>query len=370
MEPLAVMIKPASGFCNMKCAYCFYRDEMKKRERGYLGFMSEETLKNVIRKTLPRAKESIYYIFQGGEPTLRGIGFFQKALEYQKQYNKNHVMIYNSIQTNGYCIDEEWCRFLAGNKFLTGLSLDGIRETHDACRRGADGEGSFKNVLRTADLFDKYGVMYNILTVVTGFVAENPEKIYGFYKNRGWRHQQYIACMEPLVPEGDGYGLTPELYGEFLIKLFYLFLSDWERGRAPFIRQFENYIQKLLGLIPEACEHAGKCGRQYAVEADGTVYPCDFYMTDPYCLGNFNRDNLKSIDERRREILFLEESEKISAECRRCQYFFLCRSGCQRNRRYERETDGYKDRFCKAYKMFFDRCLEDMKRICKEISVK
>ena len=52
MPPISVLIKPSSGMCNMKCDYCFYCDEMKKRMRESYGFMTEQTLKNVIRKTM------------------------------------------------------------------------------------------------------------------------------------------------------------------------------------------------------------------------------------------------------------------------------------------------------------------------------
>lgn len=364
MSPLAVMLKPASGMCNMKCDYCFYCDEMEKRRQASYGFMTEETLKNIIRKTLAGAKDSVYYIFQGGEPTLRGIEFFEKFMEYEKQYNKNHVPVFHSIQTNGYCMDEKWCGFFAKNGFLVGLSVDGVRQTHDLHRRDRNGGDTFEAVLRAARLLDRYGVEYNILTVVTEAVAQNVEAVYGFYKKMGWKYQQYIACMEPMgKDDASVYALSAPLYGQFLVKLFRLWYSDWEKGERIYIREFENYIQKLMGMAPEACAHAGVCSREYAVEADGSVYPCDFYMLDEYYLGNFNCDRLPVIDEKRKEILFLEESEKISETCVRCKYFSLCRSGCRRNRRHEEETDTYINRFCQGFRLFFDNCAEDMKKI-------
>ncbi len=60
----------------------------------------------------------ISYAYQGGEPTLRGLDFFRKAVAYQKQYNKNQIQVHNALQTNGYVIDEEWCRFFKENHFL------------------------------------------------------------------------------------------------------------------------------------------------------------------------------------------------------------------------------------------------------------
>ena len=93
MPAISVLMKPSSSMCNMSCDYCFYCDEAQKRSQESYGFMSEQTLKNVIRKTMLRAEGMISYTFQGGDPTLRGIEFFQKAVAYQKQYNKNAVTV-------------------------------------------------------------------------------------------------------------------------------------------------------------------------------------------------------------------------------------------------------------------------------------
>ena len=205
MKPLVVMIKPASGQCNMKCDYCFYGDEMEHRDQASFGFMTEETLKAVIRKTMLRAEGGIYYVFQGGEPTLRGLPFFHRVMELQRQYNKKGVMVYNSIQTNGYLLDDAWCHFFAENRFLVGISLDGVKRTHDACRHGKEGRPSFDRILGAIRLLEKCGAEYNILTVVTKQVAESIGEIYTFYKKQGFRFQQYIACMDPIAGQKNDY---------------------------------------------------------------------------------------------------------------------------------------------------------------------
>lgn len=135
MKTYSVMIKPASGRCDMRCDYCYYFDETVNRKQPLYGFMSEETLKNVIRKTLLLADKSITYAFQGGEPTLRGLDFFKKAVALEKHYNKNHIAVFNALQTNGYALDEDWCCFFKDNNFLVGVSVDGTKKLHDAHRR-------------------------------------------------------------------------------------------------------------------------------------------------------------------------------------------------------------------------------------------
>lgn len=358
MPAISVLMKPASSLCNMSCDYCFYCDEAEKRTQKSFGFMSEQTLKNVIRKTMLRAEGMISYAYQGGEPTLRGLDFFRQAIAYQKQYNKHHISVHNALQTNGYLIDDKWCEFLKENRFLVGLSLDGTPQIHDSLRRDRKtGGATFAIIMENAKRMDAYGVDYNILTVVTSGIAENVADVYSFYKENGWHYQQYIACLDPLG-ETRGktpHALTPELYGRFLIDLFSLWLADLKKGKQPYIRQFENWMGLSAGYGAEACDQRGTCGIQNVVEADGSVYPCDFYMLDAYRLGNFNEDQLDVIDKRRSEIGFTERSRRLDESCISCKYYRLCRGGCQRNRDIDSATGLYKNYFCPSYKMFFEK---------------
>ena len=270
MPAVSVLMKPASGLCNLSCDYCFYCDEAEKRSQKSFGFMSLQTLKNVIRKTMLRAEGTAGYAFQGGEPSLRGLDFFRQAAAWQKQYNQNHVRVQNAFQTNGYLIDEEWCEFFREHQFLVGLSLDGTPEIHNSLRHDRkSGGATFDRISYSADLMDAYGVDYNILTVVTPAVAKNIADVYSYYKERGWNYQQYIACLDPL---GEKHGqashsLTPEVYGEFLIDLFFLWSRDLKNGKQPYIRQFENWIGLSAGYLAESCDQRGVCGIQNVVEA-------------------------------------------------------------------------------------------------------
>lgn len=370
MPALSILMKPSSSLCNMSCDYCFYCDEAEKRTQSSYGFMSEQTLKNIIRKTMLRSEYMISYAYQGGEPTLRGLDFFKQAVTYQKQYNKNNIQVHNALQTNGYAIDEEWCAFFKEHHFLIGLSVDGTEEIHNSMRHTRSGGDSYARIARSAKLMDEHGVDYNILTVVTPQIAGHVKEIYDSYKARGWNYQQYIACLDPLG-EGHGntpYSLTPEVYGQFLIDLFRLWYADLQKGRQPYIRQFENYVGLAAGYMAESCDQRGTCGIQTVVEADGSVYPCDFYMLDEYCLGNFNTDRLDAIDKKRKEIGFIERSHKLDVACASCPHYRLCRGGCQRNRDYMEDTGLYRNYFCEAYKMFFEACGEKIEKIGEKLA--
>lgn len=367
MPPISVLIKPSSGNCNLRCKYCFYYDTMEKREQASYGFMTEETLEAVIRQVLAYAEGSCTIAYQGGEPTLSGLPFFEKSIEFQKKYNQNHVKIFNAIQTNGYQIDQAWADFFRQNNFLVGVSLDGGPKVHDYYRKTPKGEGSFFQVMKNLELLQKAGVEFNILSVVNAKTAPHIKRNYEFYRKNHLNYLQFIACLDPLgeVPGGKEYSLTPEMYGTFLTQLFDLWYEDLRQNKQPYIRQFENYIALILGQGPESCDMRGICGLQYVVEADGAVYPCDFYVIDQYRLGNFKTDTVEMIDQVREQTCFIVDSQQKEAICTDCKYQSLCRGGCRRNRRAEERHHQY---FCKSYQMFFDACLPRMMGIAKNIS--
>lgn len=396
MPPINVLLKPASGLCNMSCDYCFYRDEAGRREIESYGMMSQTTLKNVIRKTFAHAEGYVSFLYQGGEPTLCGLDFFRAAVEFQKKYNKNGLRVYNSLQTNGLLIDGEWCRFFRQENFLIGLSVDGTEEIHNRYRhKGQDGD-SYQRAVQAAKLFDRYRVEYNVLTVVTRDLAENIEKVYLDYRKKNWMYQQYIICLDELeetciagggeasgeagkpealdgsgarkqvVPQKEAkprrkYSLTAEVYGEFLVRLFRLWYEDYKKGFQPYIREFDNYIRILQGYLPESCAMRGICSVQNVVEANGNVYPCDFYALDEFYMGNYNANSFAEIQDSPAAKAFVEDSRRLPEECAGCEFFRLCKGGCRRNRL--RAGEGCRNQFCESYRIFFRECLGAMREI-------
>ena len=364
-----ILIKPASGLCNMNCEYCFYCDEAQKRSRASYGMMSEETLRRLVKKVMLQAREQVCFAFQGGEPTLRGLDFFKKAVELQQRFNKNNVRVMNTLQTNGFQLDDEWCAFFREHHFLIGVSVDGTRELHDQLRHDRRGGPTYDKIRESIELLDRFQVEYNILTVVTRQTAENIKEIYQDHKKNGWRYQQYIACLDPLweAPGGREYSLTPEIYGRFLTDLFDLWYRDWRRGKAPYIRQIENYIGIFLHCQPESCEQKGFCSVQCVTEADGSVYPCDFYVLDEYRLGNFHTDQIRDFFENPLGRSFVGESLKLPFRCGECKWYFLCRGGCRRNRTVKEEEGAWSNYFCRSYMMFFEKCADRMKEVAEYI---
>lgn len=363
MPPITVMLKPASGLCNMRCRYCFYADEMARRTTESYGIMKLDTLEAIVKRVLAFAQGSCSFAYQGGEPTLAGVEFFKKALEFQKKWNVNRVVIENSLQTNGYTIDEAWASFFAENHFLVGISLDGPKEIHDANRLDAQGKGTYTRVMHAIQLLQKHKVEFNVLTVVTRQAARSTGKIYGFFQRNDLAYQQYIPCLDPMEEGAQTpYSLTANDYEQHLKLLFDQWYQQAIRGNMQYNRYFFNLLAVLNGQMPEACEMRGVCGRQFVVEADGGVYPCDFYMLDEYRLGNLVTDDFETIERRRQELGFLETSVRIKESCRGCKWFVLCRGGCRRNWEPINGNNPH-NVFCSAYQGFLEYALPRLQQL-------
>lgn len=356
MPPISIMMKPASGLCNMNCDYCFYTDEASKRENASYGIMNLTTLEHIIKKTLAFAEENCSILFQGGEPTLAGLDFFKNVIALENKWNVNHVNIQNSIQTNGFLIDDTWAEFLHNHNFLVGLSLDGTKEVHDAYRKDSHNCGTFDKVLHTIELFKKYKVEFNILTVVTKHTTLHIKEIYSFYKDMGFEWQQYIPCLDPLneYDANYDYSLSAADYSIFLKDLFDCWYEEAKSGHLRYVRYFIGLMNLLCRRAPGACEMNGVCSRQFVIEADGSVFPCDFYMLDEWLLGNFNHDSIEDIEKKREELHFIEESTHIDSSCKNCKWVYLCRGGCRRDRIPLESGLPGKNRHCKSFQEFFE----------------
>ncbi len=340
MDNLSLLVKPASGLCSLHCRYCFYRQELASYEELPRKIMSDEIMETLIHKACAEAKYSLSVTFQGGEPTLAGPDYFRRFVSLVREKKDKETEVYYSLQTNGMLLDEEWAAFLRDNEFLVGLSFDGTPKIHDSNR----GRGSAKKVQEAWRLLRKFGVDTNLLCVVTAQAAKAPKQVYHGMKEMGGYCLQFIPCISD--EKGDPWELTPKDYGHFLKETFDCWYEDELSGKAPSIRHLEDYMRIMMGIAPSSCAAMGRCGLYFVVEADGSVYPCDFYVSREYCLGNVCESSFEEMAESERMKAFLTKDVK-SEKCRNCRYFFLCRGGCKRDYR------GMENRYCSSYLEFF-----------------
>jgi len=360
MKNLNLLIKPASGSCNLKCGYCFYADVLSNRHAGNLGMMRRDTAETLISKALKEAKQLLFG-FQGGEPTLWGLDNFRYFTETVDRLNTHGVKIIYTLQTNGTLLNDDWAIFFREHNFLIGLSLDGYRQLHELNR-----PDSYADAMKAAALLKKHGVEFNILSVVTAETANNVDRLYNFYQAQGFPFLQFIPCI-------DAFGsakttLTTPQYARFLKKLFDYWYRDLMAGKGFSVRYFDNLVDMFMGYPPEQCSMNGTCAIQGVVESDGGVYPCDFYVLDQWKLGNVHTDSFEYMTSSEAAKKFIAESRPIPDECAVCRWRKLCNCGCRRDREPLTPGEPSSNRFCQAYQDFFEYSHERFEHICMLLS--
>lgn len=365
MPPLSIMIKPVSSSCNMHCVYCFYADVTSHRKHANYGTMSRDTVENLVRKAFAYAEGSVSFSFQGGEPTLAGTAYFTHFIQTVEKYNQRGLAVQYAIQTNGYHLSEEMLSLFAQYHFLVGVSLDGYAQTHDMLRMDAHGHGTYQQVVHTLQRLKKRHIPYNILCVVTREVAQQVHAVWRSLAPHGYI--QFIPCIDGFDGEKSDYSLTAEAYGEFLVTTFQLYEQAWNCGHSISVRNLDNYMQILLGQTPEMCGMRGRCGLYFLIEADGSVYPCDFYVLDQWRMGSIDRQSFFQLCRSDACQTFQRSSLEVDPTCQACTWFYLCHGGCRRDRESSLDEKLTLNRFCKSYQYFFERCEQPMKQLAEKI---
>lgn len=358
MSQLSVLIKPASSACNMRCAYCFYRDVADHRDQFSYGVMSAETTEAMLKNVFLYATGSVSFTFQGGEPTLAGTSYFVKFHELVKRFNKQNLPVSYSMQTNGLELSEDMVALLAKHRYLLGVSLDGMNKLHDALRKDTSGNPTADRVNNTLQLLDRYGVDYNILCVITRQIAEKGEAVYKYFRGRKLRYLQFIPYVPEFGREEEtyDYSLDNESYAGFLSAVFRLYSRDYLQKNYVSIRQFDNFVRIAAGQRPECCGMDGHCFANLVVESDGSVYPCDFYVLDKWRMGNITTDPIPELLSSPSAKQFVQTSLVVEETCKNCTFLSLCKGGCRRHREKPSGEIGL-NRYCQAYKQFFKRNL-------------
>ena len=367
MKNLNLLIKPASSSCNLRCRYCFYYDVADNREVKNYGIMNDDTLENMVKKVFDDVEHTANFAFQGGEPTMAGIEFFEKFHKLVEKYNTKKIIVNFSLQTNGTLLNKKWLELFKKHNYLIGLSLDGNKEMHDTFRIDSKGEGTFSKVLKAAKMMKKAEVEFNILCVVNKLIAQNGKLVYNFFRNNGFRYYQFIPCLDSLsCSEEKDYTLTAEDYGKFLDETFNLWYEDIMSDKRISVRHFDNYTKIILGEEPEACDMVGHCNMNAVLESDGSMYPCDFYVLDEFKVGNINESTFEELFKSEAEMRFLRTSLVVDEKCKVCRYFKICRGGCRRHKELTAEGN-YENRFCESYKYFFEKNIDKMVKVAEYV---
>jgi len=356
----SILIKPASAVCNLDCSYCFYLDRDADPYKALPARrMTAETLERLVDTYLFYSYPNSVFAFQGGEPTLAGLPFFEKLVELQKQYGRDGQTVSNALQTNGILLDKNWCDLFRSYQWLLGVSLDGPEEMNDRYRFNKEGRGTWKRVMESVGLLQKNGVEFNILCVLSQANVDRPKELYRFYRGLGIDHIQFIPLAE-FDAEGNPmpFTISPEQYGRFLCELFDLWWPDRRKVR---IRLFDNIAEALAGQKPGTCTMHETCDSYVVVEYNGDVYPCDFFVEDGWKLGNVVLDSWPEIARRTRRYSFASKKTLAHPECQVCEYQSICHGGCPKFRHGPHARFEDLDYFCAAYKMIYARGVEPLR---------
>jgi uncharacterized protein len=376
-----VLAKPTGAICNLNCSYCFFLN----KDRLYPGShfrMSDAVLETYIRQLIEYHRSpQVTVSWQGGEPTLMGMDFYRRALDYQRRYKKPGMVFENTLQTNGTLLNDEWCEFLKEHNFLIGISIDGPRRLHDFYRRDKQGQPTFDRVMRGLRLLQKHGVEYNILVTVNRINADHPLQVYRFLRDEaGTDWMQFIPSIERLVDgqvtifqQGNTVSersVTPSQFGHFLITIF----DEWVRHDVGkiFVQTFEAAVRNWLRLPSSGmCVFNTTCGHGLALEHNGDLYACDHFVEPGYLLGNITQNHLQELVGSEPQRRFGQNKlNTLPRTCRECEVWFACKGECPKNRFLSTsEGEPGLNYLCAGYKAFFrhiDRPLKLMAQLMRQ----
>lgn len=346
-KPLYVMLKPAGAHCNLACKYCYYLEKNKLYPTAQRHLMSDEMLEQFTREYIEvQTMNQVLFTWHGGEPLLRSIDFYRKALSLQQKYAGGRC-IDNVIQTNGTLLTDEWCEFFAQNHWLVGISIDGPQPYHDHYRLTAAGKPSWQKVMQGIKLLKKHGVEWNAMAVVNAYNVNHPLEFYRFFKENGCQFLQFTPIVERLTRHEDGRTLAsladkneiplseasvaPEQWGYFLCAIF----DEWVRKDVGkiFVEIFDCTLANWMGVSPGICAYSKECGHAGVMEHNGDVYSCDHFVFPEYKLGNIRDQSLIDMlyGEQQQEFSRLKHSS-LPRQCKECDMEFACHGECPKNR--------------------------------------
>ncbi|MDD4642755.1 MAG: anaerobic sulfatase maturase [Erysipelotrichaceae bacterium] len=354
--PFVLMAKPVGSACNMICDYCYYRDVNIKPQ-----LMNDQTLETFIQKYIDEnPSEVIKFFWHGGEPTLVGIDFYKKAIYFQKYHLPSNKKVFNNIQTNGFNLNDEWCEFLAKNKFDVGLSLDGSQMTHDHYRHDLKYANTYEKIVINLRRLQSYGIQPDLLCTINAYNINYPLDVYRTLKefNTGWI--QFIPIIETNTKnELTKESINAKDYGEFLCAIF----DEWIVNDLlnVHVQMFADMELVAHNMSSTVCQTSKTCGNVLVIENNGNIYSCDHYVSDDYYLGNINTDSLQSILRSPSQTEFKTEKSNLPTSCRQCRWLRYCYGGCPKNR-YLNDDNDKVYLLCDGLKTFFKHIDKPFKR--------
>jgi uncharacterized protein len=361
---IGVMWKTVSEDCNLACDYCYY-STCGGKPGPKINRIDSDILDKFIKDYMSHSKGTASFAWQGGEPLLAGLDFFEEVVSLQARHAPANTVISNSLQTNATLINDRWAAFFKTYHFLIGVSLDGPKEIHDSRRIDSSGKGSFDRVMAGIKHLERHQVDFNILTVIHKGNVGKAKELMTFYRENRFTFAQFIPCMDFRSQQVDRpgvYDITPREYGDFLCEAF----DEWYNGGNPdlSVRFFDNMLSVYVNREAELCIHKSHCPTTMILEQNGDAYPCDFFINDKWKVGNVGTDSIAEILAHPNYGRFQRMKPTLPEKCKSCKYQRLCHGGCPRNRTWSQELDKVDpDYFCSSYMQIYAYAHERMQEL-------
>lgn len=333
MRPFTLLIKPTGPDCNLDCDYCFYLKKAKLYPDSKRHIMSDEIL-HLLIKSYFETEQPVYTIgWQGGEPSMLGIEFFEKVISYEKQYARSGYTIGNGLQTNCTLLTDEFANFLFHNKFLVGASLDGPAYLHNTYRLKKDRSKSHSRVLEGIKHLQRHQVQFNILVLVNKANVIHAKEVYRYMLRKGFKFLQFIPCVE-FDEDGNPqpFTINAKEWGNFLCDIFDLWYNDDMYTIS--IREFDDILNVIVDNRVTACTKGKDCCQYLLVEHNGDVYPCDFFVEKGLKIGNIMENSWKQMQESETYREFGKNKLNLNKQCVACDYVYICNGDCLKHRMY------------------------------------
>lgn len=365
---IGVMWKTVSEDCNLACDYCYYSTCGGKPNKQ-IRTIDHEVLEKFIKEYMELNQGMASFAWQGGEPLLAGLDFFEEVVRLQKKYAPRHALIGNGLQTNGTLINDRWAAFFKKYNFLIGVSVDGPQEIHDKHRFYSQGQGSFEMVMKGISYLRKHQVDFNILTVIHRDNVNRVKDLFRFYEEEDFRFIQFIPCMKfqsQRIDQPGEYDISPGQFGDFLCEAFDYWYNDGDPVIS--VRFFDNLLSVYARRQAEMCSHAKTCAKTLILEQNGDAFPCDFYIHPDWKIGNVGTDALVDILQHPLYDQFTKLKPTLPEKCKSCEWIELCHGGCPRNRRWSDDfQQSDPDYFCESYQQVYAYAHERLVTLAKKV---
>jgi uncharacterized protein len=339
--------------------------------------MTEELLERFTRQYIElQSVPEVTFAWQGGEPTLMGLSFFERAVQLQKRYQRHDLTVNNTLQTNGIMLNDKWCRFFREHNFLIGISIDGPSHLHDVYRVDRGNHSTFERVMTGVELLKNHEVEFNTLTCVHTANSDYPLEVYRFLRDEVQsRFIQFIPVVlrdnETGFQQGEAvreHSVGGRQYGYFLKTIF----DEWVRrdvGRV-FVQTFDSALAAWVGQAPGVCVFDKTCGTAMVLEHNGDLYSCDHFVEPDYLLGNIVETDLAALVGSTKQMQFgLAKRDTLPRYCHECPVLFACNGGCPKNRiRHTPNGEPGLNCLCEGYQAFFRHVAPQMEFMARELA--